>query len=124
VPPTEQGSTPSPEPAGKRPYFLAPEVERVLTISMMIAQELAVARVRIDTLERLLERKGIVARTEIETFEPTPADVTERGRWLQEYIARVLCLLQQEADQTCSGSDSGVAAEDLAQDDVDPHGLG
>lgn len=99
MPPMEQGSAASQVPAGKKPYFLTPEVERVLTISMTIAQELAVARMRIDTLERLLERKGIVARAEIETFEPTPADATERGQWAQEYIARVLRILQQEADQ-------------------------
>ena len=45
----------SAKPAGKRPYFLAPETERVLAITMAAVQELAVARERIDTLERLPE---------------------------------------------------------------------
>ena len=54
--------------AAERPYFMAPEVERVLVVSMAIAQELAVARARIDTLERLLERKGVLTRAEIEAF--------------------------------------------------------
>jgi len=57
------------KPAGKRPYFLAPETERVLAITMAAVQELAVARERIDTLERLLEAKGVVARDEIEQQE-------------------------------------------------------
>jgi hypothetical protein len=120
VPPMEQGSAASKEPTGKKPYFLTPEVETVLTISMTIAQELAVARVRIDTLERLLERKGIVARAEIETFEPTPADATQRGQWAQEYIARVLRILRQEAEQIWTGSDSGVTAQRGAK--IDPSG--
>ncbi len=126
MPSMEQGSAVSPEPAGKKPYFLAPEVERVLTISMTIAQELAVARVRIDTLERLLERKGIITRTEIETFEPTPADATERGQWAQEYIARVLRILQQEADQIRAASDSGVASQSVAHQGgkIEPHSSG
>lgn len=83
----------------RRPYFLTPEVERVLVVSMTIAQELAVARARIDTLERLLERKGLLTRTEIETFAPTAADAAERSEWTQEYIVRVLRILQEESDQ-------------------------
>jgi hypothetical protein len=84
--------------ADKRPYFLAPEVERVLIVSMTIAQELAVARARIDTLERLLERKGLLTRDEIDTFEPNPADSAERNAWTQEYIERVARILQQEPE--------------------------
>ncbi len=43
---------------GGRPYFFNDQaVERVLNITMAVATELAVARERIDTLERLLEAK-------------------------------------------------------------------
>ena len=83
--------------AAERPYFMAPEVERVLVVSMAIAQELAVARARIDTLERLLERKGVLTREEIEAFEPSAAEATERGEWTREYLARVLRILELEA---------------------------
>lgn len=85
--------------APKRPYFLPPEVERVLDVTMRIAQELAVARARIDTLERLLERKGVATRADIEGFEPTEAEAVERTLWTQEYIARVLRIVQDEAGQ-------------------------
>ena len=80
----------SEKPAGKRPYFLNPEVERVLTITMAAVQELAVARERIDTLERLLEAKGVVARGEIEHFQPTADQAAQRGLWMQEYLGRIL----------------------------------
>lgn len=84
------------KPAGKRPYFLNPESERILAIVMAVAQELAVARARIDTLERLLEAKGVVVREEIETFAPSAEQHAERAGWSQEYINRILRIVQQE----------------------------
>ncbi|HEX8757293.1 MAG TPA: hypothetical protein VF745_13225 [Steroidobacteraceae bacterium] len=97
---TPQSSAGGPHTGSDRPWFLAPEVERVLAVTMAIAQELAVARVRIDTLERLLERKGVLARPELETFEPNAADSAERGQWNREYVARVLRVLQPEQTST------------------------
>jgi hypothetical protein len=85
------------KPAGKRPYFLNPESERILAITMAVAQELAVARARIDTLERLLAAKGVVLRDEIETFTPSAEEHVERAAWSQEYLNRILRIVQQEA---------------------------
>ncbi len=80
----------------ERPHFLAVEVERVLSITMAIAQELAVARARIDTLERLLERKGVITRAEREGFEPSAAEAAERASSNRDYIDRILEVLKQE----------------------------
>jgi hypothetical protein len=91
----------------ERPYFLMPEVERVLAITMAVAQELAVARTRIDSLERLLERKGVMTRAEIEGFEPTAAEAAERVIWTQDYIAHVLEALQRELDQLRGNLNAG-----------------
>lgn len=99
------------KPAGKRPYFLDREVERVLAITMAIAQELAVARQRVDTLERLLQNKGILNADEVEYFVPTPAQATERAMWTQEYLARVLRIVQQE-------NEAVTAIDDVASEDV------
>lgn len=107
-------STASAKPAGKRPYFMTPEVERVMAIAMAIAQELAVARARIDTLERILERKGVMTRAEVETFEPSAAEAVERGLWTQEYIARVLRIVQQEAEQMADAPNADLASEEVA----------
>lgn len=106
--------TASTKSAGKRPYFLTPEVERVMAIAMTIAQELAVARTRIDTLERLLERKGLLDRTEIERFEPGPDEASERGLWTQEYLGRILRIVQHEAEQASAGPGEELASEDVA----------
>jgi len=107
-------STASAKPAGKRPYFMTPEVERVLAIAMAIAQELAVARTRIDTLERIMERKGMMSRAEIEAFAPTPEEAAERGLWMEEYIARVLRIVQQEAEHLATAPGEDLAPEDVA----------
>ena len=84
---------------GKRPYFLEDaDAERVLSIAMAIAGELAVLRQRLDTIEELLEARGSLTRAEIEAFVPSPAHAEQRGRWQQEYLARILRILQQEAE--------------------------
>ncbi|PXA75922.1 hypothetical protein DMC25_24265 [Caulobacter sp. D4A] len=101
------------KPAGKRPYFFAnPEVERVLAVTMAVVQELAVTRARLDTLERVLEAQGGFDRAQIERFEPSAQAAAERGLWLQEYLARVLRIVQQEAEAAVATGD--VASEDVA----------
>ena len=104
----------SAKPAGKRPYFLAPETERVLAITMAAVQELAVARERIDTLERLLEAKGVVRRDEIEQFAPSPDQAAERGLWMQEYLTRVLRIVQQEAEAVQANAEGDLYSEEVA----------
>jgi hypothetical protein len=102
------------KPAGKRPYFLDEEVEAVLAITMAVAQELAVSRQRVDTLERLLEEKGVLSRSEVESFAPDPAASVERALSNQEYIARILRIVQQrnEASQTVGD----VASEEVGSE--------
>jgi hypothetical protein len=89
--------------AGKRPFFTDdPAVERVLSITMSIATELAVARERIDTLERLLAARGILSAADIEAFKPDAAAQAERHEWGRAYIARVLRIIDQDV-QALSG---------------------
>jgi len=108
-------ATASAKPAGKRPYFFDAQVERVMAITMAVVQELAVTRMRLDSLERVLERKGVMTRAELETFAPTPMESMERGLWTQEYIARVLRIVQQEAEQIRGPGKTEVASEEVAK---------
>ena len=107
------------KPKGKRPYFLEnTDAERIMAITMAVAQELAVMRERLDTVERLLESKGI-SQDDIETFVPTAEQADERGAWTQEYLARILRIYQQEIealDQPSEPSSEDVA-EELGQKD-------
>ncbi len=82
---------------GGRPYFFDdPTVEKVLNITMAIATELAVARERVDTLERILEKKGILTREEIESFIPNEEQATQRQLWHARYAARIMRIIQQD----------------------------
>jgi len=86
------------KPKGKRPFFLKdPDVERVLAVTMAVAQELAVMRERLDTVERLLEDKGI-SQFDIDAFTPSKTQAQERGAWTQEYLARIFRVYQQEIE--------------------------
>ncbi len=106
------------KPAGKRPYFMTPEIERVLAITMAVAQELAVSRQRVDTLERILKSKGYIADTEIDSFVPDHVASAERAVWTQEYISRILRIVQQENEAAALGDEvaSGDLVDELAQE--------
>lgn len=91
---------------GKRPQFLQdPAVERVLSITMAVAAELSVARERIDTLERLLAARGILAATDIERYVPTAQAQAERDAWGREYINRVLRIVDQDVQALANTAD-------------------
>jgi hypothetical protein len=81
---------------------------------MAAVQELAVARERIDTLERLLQAKGVLTPGEMDAFTPTPEQAAERGLWMQEYIARVLRIVQQEGEAITAGTNGDLYSEDVA----------
>lgn len=102
---------------GKRPYFLEnQDTERLMTIVMALVQEVSVVRERLDTVERLLERNEIVTREAIEEFVPTTAEADERGAWTQEYLTRILRVMQQEREAlTANDMSSEDVAEELAK---------
>jgi polyhydroxyalkanoate synthesis regulator phasin len=94
---------------GKRPAFLEdPAVERVLSIAMAVAGELAVTRERIDTLERLLAQRGILGAADIEAYVPDDAAQEQRNQWGREYIARVLRMIDQDAQALAGEPDAAL----------------
>lgn len=103
---------------GKRPFFFEDaDVERLTNIVMALAQEVSVMRERLDTVERLLERKGSISQNDIENFEPSKQEADERGAWTQEFIARVLRILQQEREALDAADQySEEVADELAKD--------
>jgi len=85
---------------GKRPQFFDnPQVEQLLNITMALAGELAVTRERLDTMERLLDKSGSLSIEEIERYVPDSKEVEdERQLKQQEFIARILRVIQQERE--------------------------
>ena len=103
---------------GKRPNFLEdPAVERVLSITLALAGELAVARERIDTIERLLEKDKLLSRQAIEEFVPTKEQARQRAMWHQEYLARIFRIVQQELEALeATDPSSEAVGKSLAED--------
>ena len=85
------------DPAGRgpRPAFLgASDVDRVLKLTLALAQELAVTRQRLDTLERhLVTQAGVPS----EALDPAalPADTAAaQAEWQQAFLQRLLRTLE------------------------------
>lgn len=99
---------------GKRPYFLdSKQTEQVMSITMAVAMELSVTRERVATLECLLEEKGILSRDELTSYKPNADEVAKRSVETQEYLARILRIIQQDnEDQMAEGEPSVQQAQD------------
>ncbi len=96
---------------GKRPWFLRDaDVERVLSITLSLAMELAVTRQRLDALERLLEGKGVLVPDEVENYAPDADAELERQAAMRAYIIRVLRILLQDAEAARSTADPSIDA--------------
>ncbi|MDZ8240962.1 MAG: hypothetical protein RMZ69_28025 [Nostoc sp. ChiQUE01a] len=84
---------------GKRPVYLEnPQIDKLLAMVMALTGEVSVLRDRLDTIERLLEVKGILSATEIEGYQPDAKVINEREKCRAEYIARVLRVVQEELE--------------------------
>ena len=105
---------------GKRPYFLdQQQTEQVLNITLALAQEVAVMRERMDTIERLLQHRNVITRDDIESFTPTRAEAAERGLWTQEFITRVLRIVQQEKEALETAAKGEMSSEDVGKELAD-----
>ncbi|MEN1926609.1 hypothetical protein [Luteimonas qiangzhengi] len=90
---------------GKRPHFFKDrDVERLLNITMALAMEHAVTRQRLDALERVLSKKGLLDPEELAQFTPDPEAEAQRTLWMKEYVARVLRIVQQETEAMEGGA--------------------
>lgn len=84
---------------GKRPKYLGEEAnDHLLSMIMVLAEEMAVMRERNDTLERLLEAHNIIARDEIDGFIPVSDVGIERQLKHSEFITRLMRSLRHEVD--------------------------
>lgn len=105
---------------GQRPFFFEdPQAERVLCVAMALAQELAVTRERLDTIERLLSKGEPVTRRAIDGFKPDDVAMAERQQAHADFLARVLRIYQQSREAFSAGDESTdtLAAEFAAERD-------
>jgi len=65
---------------------------------MGLAGEVSVSRDRLDSIERLLENKQLLTRSEIESYEPTSTVTAERAAWRETFLDEVLRIVQVELE--------------------------
>jgi hypothetical protein len=100
---------------GKRPkYFADPAVDKLLAITVALVGEVSVLRDRLDALERVIERKGLVARELIDSFEPTAAEALEREARRSAYVERVFQVIQYERESREQGLEGRPVEEIIA----------
>lgn len=98
---------------GKKPlYFSDPAIDKLLWITMTLMEELSVTRDRLDTVERLLERRRLLRRRDIESYVPRGEAERERGARRAAYVDRMLRALQAELEEVVGGG------SELADDPV------
>jgi hypothetical protein len=104
---------------GERPYFFDdPAVDKVVAMVMGLAGEVAVLRDRQDTLERLLEARGLIARADIESYAPSALVTAERAAWREGFLGEVLRIVEIELEAAASGDSAPYdAAVQLVEED-------
>jgi hypothetical protein len=84
---------------GERPYFFDdPAIDQLHAMFLALSAELSVAYDRIDTLERLLEKKGLVPRADVEAYRPDDAVEGERAARRNEYLQRIFRIFREQRE--------------------------
>lgn len=84
---------------GERPrYFAEPGVDKVLSMVMALAGEVAVMRDRLDSVERLLETGQPVSRQALDAYMPDDVARAERDHWRARFLDIVLRAVHQERE--------------------------
>lgn len=98
-------------PKGHRPYPTGePHVERVLSITMAVAAEVATLHERLDTVLRLAGTRDRFSVEDIENFEVSPELAAEREVWRQTYLARILRILHEAVPAEAADDGAGYQA--------------
>lgn len=70
-----------------------------MSIAVALASELNLVRMRLDTLERVVDRAGINVREAIEAFEATPEEQRERDQLRMRSLDRVFRVFKRMGEE-------------------------
>lgn len=85
---------------GPRPMMFENEANDILlSMNVSLLNELVVTRQRLDAVERLLEKKGLVDQAEVDNFTADEDSAKQRDALGTELNERVLYLLLQQAER-------------------------
>jgi hypothetical protein len=78
---------------GRRPEFYDdPAIDQLFAIVTALAAEMSVAFDRLDTLERVLVRRGALSAAALESYEPDPRAAQQRAQRRDELLQRVFAV--------------------------------
>lgn len=90
--PSDRGTPAAPSLSG------APSLDHLLSMCLALAEQLAIANERHDTLIQVLAAKGLVDPEELAVFQPTPEAEQARNQQHQELVRELLKVLSDELD--------------------------
>lgn len=98
---------------GKKPqYFSDPAIDKLLSITLTLAEELSVTRERLDAVERILQKEGVLKRESIEQFQANEEETAERAQARARFVERVLRAVQMQLEEA-TGEDMPHSEEDI-----------
>ena len=101
---------------GKRPnYAQDPLVDKLLSIVMALAGEVSVLRERVDTIERLVDDRGLLSAADIEAYQPDADALAERDGWRSDFLNRLLWIVRAELESEAAG-ESASGYEELVRE--------
>jgi hypothetical protein len=89
---------------GKRPQFFETDgVDEAMSMILVLASEFCTMRERLDAVERIAERKGIILQEEIENFEDDEASCGAREERRSDFFEWLYYLTLKKAEEQQSG---------------------
>ena len=86
-------------PKEQRPtFFRDPVNDRFAAIITALSAEVSAVADRLDTVETLLVRKGVLAKGEIDSFVPEGENAARRRERHEAFMARVFYVIKEEFD--------------------------
>lgn len=101
---------------GKRPrYFHDPAVDKLHAIVITLVAELSVTRDRLDALERMLEERDSISKADIDSYVPDANAEVERRQRREDYIRRVMRVVEMEIAEVGDDGDRDSTFEALLE---------
>jgi hypothetical protein len=79
-------------------YFRQDDVDRVMSVVLALASEVASLRDRLDTHERAADAGHLPTTALIESHTPTPATLAARETWRDAYIRRLFRVFSEDVE--------------------------
>ncbi len=86
---------------------LAESDDQAFAMIVALASELAMTRARLDTLERLLAKRGFLAPDAVEAFVPDAAAASERDALRRRIVAKIFRPVRDAARRAAEAEAKG-----------------